>query len=104
MRVSAVRRLRGWYYPAVIALLAPLNALLSVLLARRVTAGAVLHVSYMGHIPFQTVAALREHGIRADYLAIGESSVWSDADFQLPSGGSVWARPFVEFALVWRVI
>ena len=104
MKVSALRRLRGCYYPAVIAALTPLNALLSLILARRFLPGSVLHVSYMGHIPFQTVAVLRQNGIRADYLAIGESAVWSQADFQLASAGSAWARPFVEFSLVWRVV
>jgi hypothetical protein len=64
----------------------------------------VLHISYMGHIPFQAVRTLREHGVRADYLAVGHSLVWSLSDFQIASGGCPLFTPFREFIAVWRIV
>jgi len=43
---------------------------------------SVLHVSYMVHIPYYTTRVLRRHGWKADYLAVGESAVWSLCDYR----------------------
>ena len=75
--------MRRWFYPACLAVLWPLNQLLARLMVNRVVPGSVLHVSYMGHIPYQSVRTLREHGVAADYLAVGHSRVWSLSDFQI---------------------
>jgi hypothetical protein len=99
-----VKALRGLVYPACLALLWPLNQLLSRLLKGRVVPGSVLHISYMGHIPYQSVRILREHGVRADYLAVGHSPVWSLSDFQIASTGFPLFTPFREFWLVWTVV
>lgn len=99
-----VKGLRALVYPSCLALLWPFNQLLSRLLARRFEPGSVLHVSYMGHIPYQAVRTLREHGVRADYLAVGHSPVWSLADFQIASTGFPLLTPFREFLLVWRIV
>ena len=99
--MSALRRL---VYPFCVALLWPLNQLLSMVLRSRFTPGSVLHISYMGHIPHQTVRILRANGIAADYLAVGDSPVWSESDYQINNTGSPLFTPFREFATVWRVV
>ena len=73
-------------------------------MAGRFVPGSVLHVSYMGHIPYQSVQVLREHGVRADYLAVGHSPVWSLSDFQIAGTGSPLFTPFREFWMVWTVL
>jgi hypothetical protein len=96
--------LRRWFYPACLALLWPLNQLLARVLAGRFVPGSVLHVSYMGHIPHQSVRILRQHGVRADYLAVGHSPVWSLSDFQIAGTGSALFTPFREWWLVWSLV
>lgn len=96
--------MRSLFYPFVLALLWPLNQLMARVMARRYEPGSVLHISYMGHIPYQTVQILRAHGVRADYLAVGYSLVWSHADFQINNTGSPLFTPFREFLMVWRVV
>lgn len=96
--------LRRLAYPTLVAVLTPANRLLARLNRRRFVPGSVLHVSYAGHVAYQTVQILRAHGVHADYLAVGTSPVWQQFDYQIV--GSRW--PFVsvarEFRLVWGVI
>lgn len=96
--------MRRLFYPACLALLWPLNQLLARIMAGRFVPGSVLHVSYMGHIPYQSVRILREHGVRADYLAVGHSPVWSLSDFQIRGTGFALFTPFREFWIVWTVV
>jgi glycosyltransferase involved in cell wall biosynthesis len=99
-----VRWLRGLPYRATLALLWPVNALLAGIRAGAFTPGAVLHISYLGHVPFHTVEALRADGVRADYLAVGDSATWGRSDFRITS--SRW--PFVvalrEFWMLWAIV
>lgn len=99
-----MRWLASFIYPGCIAALWPVNRLLAWWWADRFERGAVLHVSYMGHMPFQTVATLRTHGIRADYLAVGTSPVWSRADFQIGSARLPFMTALREFRMVWQVV
>jgi hypothetical protein len=96
-------RLRRLVYPACVAALHPFNLLLARILANRFEPGSVLHVSYMGHIPYQSVRILRDHGVRADYLAVGHSPIWSLSDFQIRGTGFPLFTPFREFWMVWTV-
>lgn len=96
--------MRRLFYPACLALLWPLNQLLARIMAGRFVPGSVLHVSYMGHIPYQSVRILRDHGVRADYLAVGHSPVWSLSDFQIRGTGFPLFTPFREFWMVWTVV
>ena len=99
-----MKALRRLVYPACLALLWPLNQILCVVLRSRYRPGSVLHISYMGHIPHQTVRILRAHGVDADYLAVGDSAVWSEADYQINNTGFPLFTPFREFLIVWRVV
>jgi hypothetical protein len=67
-----------------LAVLWPLNQVLVRVRRSAFTPGAVLHVSYMVHIPWLTVNVLRAHGLKADYMAIGDSPVWNTCDFRVP--------------------
>jgi hypothetical protein len=68
-------------YRLTVAALSPINRVLASVLARRVVPRAVLHVSAMVHVPYYTTRILREHGINADYLAVGDSPWWNRADY-----------------------
>jgi hypothetical protein len=65
---------------------------------------SVLHISYMVHVPHRMVAELRKVGQRADYLAIGTSSHWSDCDYNYCPSGVVPIRRLQEFWWLWRVL
>lgn len=101
---SVVKFLRGLAYPALVAALAPINRIMAGVCRRRVSPGSVLHVSYAGHVPYQTVEILRANGVDAAYLAVGTSPVWDRSDYR--TVGSRWPPVLVarEFRLVWGVI
>jgi glycosyltransferase involved in cell wall biosynthesis len=84
--------------------LRPLNGVLASLLARRVAPNSVLHVSYMVHIPYETVRHLRRQGVKADYLAIGKSPYWSKCDYNFVPSRLAPIRALQEFWLFWSVI
>jgi len=91
-------------YGATLALLWPANRLLAALRQRVKHPDSVLHVSYMVHIPYYTVAILRRHGMKADYLAVGRSPTWDRCDFRMVP--SIWppVQALKEFLLFWRVV
>jgi hypothetical protein len=81
--VKAVARVvEAATYRATVWVLWPLNWLLARLLARRVRPGSVVHISMMVHVPAYMVRILRNHGIAADYLAVGDSPWWNQADLR----------------------
>jgi glycosyltransferase involved in cell wall biosynthesis len=106
LRKLARRLAPGWRlaYRLVLAALWPLNMILSVVLRGRVHPNSVLHVSYMVHIPYYTTRLLRAAGMKADYLSIGASPLWSKADFQKIDARDPIARAIQEFMLLWRVV
>ena len=91
-------------YHVTLALLMPVNVLLARLLARRRMPGAVLHISSMVHVPFHTVRILREHGVHADYLAVGDSPWWDQADFHYRPSRWPIVSVLKEMWWVWRVV
>jgi glycosyltransferase involved in cell wall biosynthesis len=94
----------GIYYAFIIGMF-PLNFLLSKVRERKVYPNSVLHISYMVHIPYYTVRILREAGLKADYLAIGEAgTTWNKSDFQfIPSAKSL-VRAIQEVVCFWKVL
>lgn len=90
-------------YRTLVMAILPLNYLLSQLLRRRYIRQSVLHVSYMVHIPYYTTRILREHGMKADYLAIGESPVWDKCDYNIRRSRWPFVRLLREFTFVWTV-
>jgi hypothetical protein len=91
-------------YRATLAMLMPVNHLLARLLARRVRPGSVLHVSAMVHVPYYMSRILREHGVDADYLAVGDSPWWNKADYQFRATRWPIASVVNEMWWVWRVV
>jgi hypothetical protein len=91
-------------YHATLALLMPVNVLLARLLAARRTPGSVLHISAMVHVPFHTVRILREHGVRADYLALGDSPWWDQADYQYRASRWPIVSVIKEMWWIWTVV
>lgn len=98
------RWLRSRPYALTLWALAPLNAILAVLRAGNYTPGSVLHISYMGHVPHEGVRILRAHGINADYLAVGDSPIWNQADYRIRSARFPVAAAWREFRLFWSVV
>jgi glycosyltransferase involved in cell wall biosynthesis len=105
---SRVRRMQSrlrmpGIYRVTLAVLHPLNLVLARLFRGSVHSNSVLHVSYMVHIPYHTTRILRCHGWKADYLAVGTSTVWDKCDYRKSDRWS----PFLalgEFVLFWRVV
>jgi hypothetical protein len=87
-----------------LALLAPVNLPLALLLRRRVVPGSVLHISYMVHIPYHTVVHLRRQGVVADYLAIGKSPHWNRCDYNFVPSSLPVLGVLREFWTFWRVV
>jgi hypothetical protein len=91
-------------YRATLSALAPVNALLARLLAARVVPGSVLHVSALVHVPYYTVRVLRENGVDADYLAVGDSPWWNKADFHYQPRRLAFVSVLQEMWWVWGVV
>ena len=91
-------------YEITVVLLTPLNWLLARLLASRVVPGSVLHVSVMVHVPAYMVGILREHGVSADYLAVGDSPWWHTADWHFRPTRWPVVSVLKEMWWVWRVV
>lgn len=58
----------------------------------------------MVHIPYHTTRLLRQFGVKADYLAIGESPVWDQCDFRKKPAPLSFIQAGEEFWLLWRVV
>ena len=91
-------------YRITVVLFSPVNLLLSRLLARRVVPGSVLHISAMVHVPYYTVGILRQHGMNADYLAVGDSPWWQSSDFHYRPTRWPLLSVLKEMWWVWRVV
>lgn len=91
-------------YPAVVALLRPVNVLLAGINTGRVIPGSVLHVSGPIHIAYYTVEILRAGSVRADYLAVGRGGPWSKADFRFRPVRVPIVSALTEAWCVWRVV
>lgn len=79
---ALARDVEAWAYRQTVRALWPLNLLLARLCAKRVRPGTVVHISMMVHVPAYMVQILRDHGIAADYLAVGDSPWWDQADLR----------------------
>jgi glycosyltransferase involved in cell wall biosynthesis len=101
---TVLRRLRGLPYAATVAMLQPVNGILSRFKANDFVPGSVLHISYLGHVPFHAVRVLREQGVRADYLAVGDSPIWQRSDYRMTSSRWPFVTAFREFRMLWRVV
>lgn len=64
----------------------------------------VLHISYMVHIPYETVQLLREEGLRAEFLAIGKSNAWSLCDRNFIATRVPFLRAFQEAFVLWTYL
>jgi glycosyltransferase involved in cell wall biosynthesis len=84
--------------------LTPVNWLLATLLPPRPYPQSVLHVSYMVHTPRDAVQVLRQHGMRADYLAIGRNWHWNRSDYVFDPSPDPCMRSLQEFWMFWRVV
>jgi len=91
-------------YRLTLAALMPVNQLLARVLTGRLVAESVLHVSGLVHVPHYTVRILREHGVLADYLAVGDNPWWSKADFQYQPRRLAFVSVLLEMWWVWRIV
>lgn len=91
-------------YEVTVVALTPLNWLLSRLLVSRVVPGSVLHVSVMVHVPAYMVGILRQHGVNAHYLAVGDSPWWHTADWHFRPTRWPILSVLKEMWWVWRVV
>ncbi len=81
-----------------------LNLILVRIMKRSMIPNSVLHISHKVHIPYYMTRILRRHGVRADYLALGDNtSTWGHFDFLFPRTNRAPFR-FEEFLFFWRVV
>ena len=86
------------FYPPI------LNLLLARVMKSRMVPNSVLHISHQVHIPYYMTRTLRRHGVKADYLALGDdNSNWDRYDFLFPRTGRTPFR-IEEFLFFWRVV
>jgi hypothetical protein len=82
----------------------PVNRLLAWWYAGRFVPGSILHVSVMVHVPAYMVAILREHGVAADYLAVGDSPWWNRADHHFRATRWPLLSVLNEMWWFWRIV
>jgi hypothetical protein len=58
----------------------------------------------MVHIPHETVGHLRRQGLKADYLAIGNSPYWNKSDYNFVPSRYSPIRVLQEFWIFWTVV
>jgi hypothetical protein len=102
--VGALFAVDAWVYHATLAAVTPFNLALAKLLADRRRRGSVLHISAMVHVPYYMTRLLREHGVDADYLAVGGSPWWNRADYAVRPSRIGLLAVFQEVWWVWRVV
>ncbi|MEW5758333.1 MAG: hypothetical protein AB1755_02530 [Candidatus Omnitrophota bacterium] len=90
-------------YKLTLGIFYPINYILLVLLKNNTYSQSVLHISYMIHVPYYMVSALRRQGIKADYLAIGTSRYWDKSDFKVTYSKLPFLRPMQEMYWFWKV-
>jgi hypothetical protein len=106
-RVVISRAIKAMLQPvawSIRAALGPLNRVLALLLGRRVAPNSVLHISYMVHVPHETVRHLKHKGFDAAYLAIGRSPYWNKCDYNFVPSAIPPLRALQEFWIFWTVI
>lgn len=91
-------------YQIALAVLAPVNVVLVTVLRGRARPRSVLHICYMNHVPHNWVTILRQHGIDAAYLAVGNSPLWNKCDYQYVAGPVPALEAFREFWMFWRIV
>ena len=91
-------------YQVALSAAMPINRRLERALASRKRPGSVLHVSGMVHVAYYTTRILREHGVDADYLAVGRSPWWNRADHAMRPSRFGLIAVFQEMWWVWRVV
>lgn len=105
---SWLRRLLVWAeagaYRASLVALMPVNHLLARVMAWRTPAKSVLHVSALVHVPYHTVRILREHGVSADYLAVGDSPWWQESDYHYQPRRLAFVSVLQEMWWVWGIV
>ncbi len=91
-------------YRATLALLWPASRVRAALAPPRPHPRSVLHISSMVHIPYRTTRILRRFGVRADYLAVGDSTVWDKSDYQIVPSFCPLTQAVREWRLFWNVV
>jgi hypothetical protein len=90
---------------SIITVMWPMSFFLSIARKTLFYPNSVLHVSYMVHVPYYSVMILRKEGLRADYLAIGESGpTWNKSDFHMTPSRWPHVRALQEFLLLWKLL
>lgn len=84
---ASLRRLRWlcWeiFYVLLVIFTYPLQIILALLLKNRVRPNSVIHISQLGHVPWNMVETMRASGIDAKYVSVGENRHWTKSDFHL---------------------
>ena len=82
----------------------PANLILVMLLKKRAYENSVLHIDYMVHVTYLAAEVLKKHGMKAAYMALGESAVWTKADYIFKANRFPIISYFKELIVFWRIV
>lgn len=82
----------------------PANLILAMLLKKRAYKHSVLHIDCMVHVTYLATEVLKRHGMKADYMAIGESAVWKKADYVHKPSRFPGLSYLKELVVFWRIV
>ena len=91
------------YHVSVFALW-PVNSALVWMAPRRPDRGLVLHIGGPTHVLRNTVKALKQQGVQADFLAIGDGKWFAGADYHFVPSLIPMIRVWQEVILFWGVV
>jgi hypothetical protein len=91
-------------YDTVVKAVGPINRWLARRFTRDVIPGSVLHVSGMVHVAYDGVRILRDHGVHADYLAVGTGKTWNLADYTFRPLRLPIVSVLKEMWFFWRIV
>ena len=91
-------------YSLTVAILFPANAILALLRKDIRNDRQVLHIGGPVHVLYHSVQALKCAGVKADFLAIGESASLKQWDHHFIPSVIPMLRVLQEFRLVWTVV
>ncbi len=86
------------------SLFLPANLTLVRLLRNRIYKNSVLHIDYMVHVTYLAAEVLKKHGMKADYMALGESAVWTKADYIFKANRFPIISYFKELIVFWQIV
>jgi len=105
-QIAHVAEAMAWSraYVLCVAALVPFHLVTALLLGWRVRERSVVHIGQLRHLEYDTVQALRMHGIAATFVAVGPLGHWQKCDLHLPHRRNPVAAALRDSIVFWTTI